>query len=181
MKNSKDVKKYKESIKTQPVILALIFVFIGFTFIAMPQASATFINVSREISAPVGPVWGIISDANNEIKYWSTYKQITNINRTDNTVERMVTISTGPQNTSSHQLVTLYPEQMKVQTTLMEGLVTGSRLIEVEPISNSKSRVDVLWDIDLSGIPIVGRGFAENGIKQTTEEALLKIAETVEK
>jgi hypothetical protein len=29
----------------------------------------------------------------------------------------------------------------------------------------------------LSGIPIIGGGFAENGIKQTTEEALNRIAQ----
>jgi hypothetical protein len=32
----------------------------------------------------------------------------------------------------------------------------------------------------LSGIPIIGRGFAENGIKQTTEEALNRIAQVAE-
>ena len=32
----------------------------------------------------------------------------------------------------------------------------------------------------ISGIPIIGRGFAENGIKQTTEEALSRIAQAVE-
>ena len=147
----------------------------------MPQASATFINSSQEISAPAGRVWGIVSDVNNEIKYWSTYKKITNINLTDSSVERIVTISAGPQNTSSHQLVTLYPEQMKTQTDLIEGLVTGSRIIEVQPISSSESRVEVSWNIDLTAIPIVGRGPAENGFKQTTEEALLKIAEVLEK
>lgn len=173
------MKKYIEGIKTQPVILFLIFALIGLFSIPMFQASATLISVSREISEPASRVWGVVSDLNNEIKYWSNIKQITNTNLTDNTVERKVTISTGPQNTSSHQLVTLYPEQMKIQMNLIEGLVTGSRLIEVDPISNSKSRVDVLWNLDLSKIPIVGRGVAENSIKQTTEEALLKIAEII--
>jgi hypothetical protein len=69
---------------------------------------------------------------------------------------------------------------MKIKTNLTKALVTGSRLLELEPISDNKSKVDVLWDIDLSGIPIIGRGFAENGIKQTTDEALSRIAQAAE-
>ena len=71
---------------------------------------------------------------------------------------------------------------MKIQTilTLTKGLVTGSRILELESISNNKTRVDVLWNIDLSGIPIIGRGFADNGIKQTTDEAFNRIAQAVQ-
>lgn len=89
----------------------------------------------------------------------------------------------GPQNNTSHQIVTVYPDQMKIQANLTEGLVTGSRILEMESLSANKSRLNAIWDIDLdlSGIPIIGsRGFAENGIKQTTEEALSRIAQAAE-
>ena len=69
---------------------------------------------------------------------------------------------------------------MKIQTNLTKGLITGSRILELEPLSANKSKLDVIWDIDLSGIPIIGRGFAENGIKQTTEEALQRITHAAE-
>jgi hypothetical protein len=69
---------------------------------------------------------------------------------------------------------------MKIQTNLTQGLVTGSRDLVLEPVSDNKSRINAIWNIDLSGIPVIGRGFAENGIKQTTEEALSKIAQAVE-
>jgi len=69
-------------------------------------------------------------------------------------------------------LVTIFPEQLKIQANLTEGIITGTRTVVLEPISENESRLKVLWDIDLSGIPIIGRGFAENGIKQTTEDAL---------
>lgn len=70
---------------------------------------------------------------------------------------------------------------MKIQANLTEGLVTGSRILEMESLSANKSRLNAIWDIDLSGIPIIGsRGFAENGIKQTTEEALSRIAQAAE-
>jgi ribosome-associated toxin RatA of RatAB toxin-antitoxin module len=180
MIKSKDVKKYVDGINIQLVIPGIIFVVMGIAFVALPQALATSISVTREISAPADQVWKIISNVDNDTQYWSTFKEIKNINKTNNIVEREVTISAGPQNNTSHQIVTLYPEQMKIKTNLTKGLVTGSRLLELEPISDNKSKVDVLWDIDLSGIPIIGRGFAENGIKQTTDEALSRIAQAAE-
>ena len=162
------------------IIFAVIFASIVITFATFPQAFATSINVSREISAPADKVWNIISNVDNETQYWSTFKEIKNINKMDNIIERDVTISAGPQNNTSHQIVTLYPERMKIQTNLTQGLVIGTRVLELEPVSDNKTRVDVLWNVDLSGIPIIGRGFAENGIKQTTEEALSRIAQAVE-
>ena len=71
----------------------------------------------------------------------------------------------GPQNNTSHQIVTLYPELMKIQTNLTKGLVTVSRILELEPISNNKTRVDVLWNVDLSGIPIIGKGLCRKWYK----------------
>ena len=164
----------------KPTTFALIIVSTAIAFATLPEAFATSINITREISAPVEMVWNIISKVDDEAKYWSAFKEIKNINKTGNIIERSVTISAGPQNNTSHQIVTLYPEQMKIQTNLTEGLVTGSRILVLDPISGNASRLNVTWDIDLSGIPIVGRGFAENGINQTTEEALNKIAQATQ-
>jgi uncharacterized protein (UPF0333 family) len=180
MIKSKDIKKYVDSINIQPVIPAVILVIMGITFVASPQAFATSLNVTREISAPADQVWNIISNVDNEAIYWSTFKEIKNIQKTDNIIEREVTISAGPQNNTSHQIVTLYPKLMKIQTNLTEGLVTGTRILQLNPISDNKTRVYAVWDIDLSGIPIIGRGFAENGIRQTTDEALSRIAQAAE-
>jgi tripartite motif-containing protein 71 len=142
--------------------------------------TATSFSVSRGISSPVDRVWSIISNVDNETQYWSTFKAIRNINKTDNIVEREVAISAGRQNSTSHQFVTIYPEQMKIQTNLSEGLITGSRILELELIDDNKSRVNVIWNIDLSGIPIASRGLAENSIKQTTVEALLRLGKAAE-
>lgn len=60
--------------------------------------------------------------------------------------------------------------------------MTGSRTLIVSPSdeSNTKTKIDAVWKVDLSGIPILGRGFAKDGITGTTEEALGKIAQGVE-
>ncbi len=73
----------------------------------MSQATAASleeIKVSREISAPVDQVWNIVSDVDNETQYWPTTKNIKNINKTDNIIEREVTITAGPQYAKTHQI-----------------------------------------------------------------------------
>ena len=35
---------------------------------------------------------------------------------------------------------------------------------------------NVIWQMDLSGIPVIGQGIAKDGIKQTTEARLDSIA-----
>src|ERR671911_584522 len=129
----------------------------------IPTATATSleeIRVSREISAPVDKVWNIISNIDNETKYWPAFKDIKNINKTGNTTEREVTLIAGPQgDAKTHQFVTVNSEQFVVETNITEGPVTGSRVLTLSPSSNTNAtRIDVFWNVDMSGIPIFGRG-----------------------
>jgi uncharacterized protein YndB with AHSA1/START domain len=156
----------------------------------IPQATASSleeIKASREISASIDQVWNVVSDVDNETKYWPTFKSIKNINTTAinmtaNTTEREVTLVVGPQGeTITHQFVTVNPEQFVVETNITEGPVTGTRVLTLSPSPNTNAtKIDVLWNVDMSGIPIFGRGFARDGIMRTTEEALSNIAAEVE-
>jgi uncharacterized protein YndB with AHSA1/START domain len=148
-----------------------------------PQAIASSleqIKVSRKISAPVDQVWNIVSDIDNETKYWSTSKNIKNINKTDDIIEREVTVRAGPQDEKTHQFVTVNPAQMLIQTNITEGPVTGSKVITLTPLSDNKTKADVLWNLDLSSIPTLVRGFAKDTFMKTTEEALGKIAQAAQ-
>jgi uncharacterized protein YndB with AHSA1/START domain len=194
MKNNDKFKKKNTSTKTYTImtVVALAVASSVMTSVwQVPQATASSleeIRVSREISAPIDQVWNVVSDIDNETKYWSTFKAIKNINMTAinmtaNTTEREVTLVVGPQGeTVTHQFVTVNPEQFVVETNITEGPVTGTRLLTLGPSTSSTNatKIDVLWNVDLSGIPIFGRGFAKDGIMRTTEEALSNIAADVE-
>jgi hypothetical protein len=127
-------------------------------------------------------VWNIVSNIDNETKYWPTFKAIKNINSANNVTEREVTIIAGPQgDTKTRQFVTIEPNQFSVETNITEGPVTGTRLLTLNPSSDNSTTIsDVVWQVDLSGIPTIGQGFAKDGIKKTTEEALSNIAAAVE-
>jgi ribosome-associated toxin RatA of RatAB toxin-antitoxin module len=186
MSRTINVKKYTIR-KTVTILFAVITIVstVITTIWQIPQATATSleeIKVSREISVPVDQVWNIVSDVDNETQYWPTTKNIKNINKTDNNIiEREVTIRAGPQDAKTHQFVTLNPEQMLIQTNITEGPVTGSRVLMLNSsLEDNKTKVDVLWKVDMSGIPVIARGFARDNFMKTTEEALSKIAQTVE-
>lgn len=167
-----------------PMTIATFVVMTAIGVLQMSQTAVALeeVKVSREISAPIDKVWNIVSNVDNETKYWPTFKAIKNVNEADNTTEREVTITAGPlgdQNT--HQFVTVNPEQFQVQTNITEGPFTGTRLLTLSPSENNAiTMANVVWQMDLSGIPVIGQGFAKDGIKQTTEAALGNIAEEAE-
>src|SRR5919199_5150780 len=190
--------KKNSNTKTQAIIAVLTIAIASAAMMTSvwqtPQAVAASsleeIKVSREVYAPIDKVWSIVSNIDNETKYWSTFKAIKNINTTAinmtaNTTEREVTLLVGPQGeTTTHQFVTVNPEQFVVKTNITEGPVTGTRTLTLSPSSSTNNanatRIDVFWNVDMSGVPIFGRGFAKDGIMRTTEEALNNIAAEVE-
>ena len=192
MKRTKDVKKHaSRKTSTAITVAAAIIASVVMTSIwQIPQATASSleeIKASRDISSSIDQVWNVVSNIDNETKYWSTFKAIKNINKTAinmtaNTTEREVTIVTGPLGeTITHQFVTVNPEQFVVETNITEGPVTGTRTLALSPSSNvNTTKIDVLWNVDMSGIPFFGRGFAKDGIMRTTEEALSNIAAEVQ-
>jgi uncharacterized protein YndB with AHSA1/START domain len=195
MKRTANVKKNPKT-KRQVVIAVwtiAIALAVMTSVLQIPPATASSleeIKVSREIYAPMDQVWNVVSDIDNETKYWSTFKAIKNINMTAinmtaNTTEREVTLATGPfGETITHQFVTVNPEKFVVETNITQGPVTGTRTLTLSPSSSSSNsnatKIDVFWNVDMSGIPIFGRGFARDGIMRTTEEALNTIAAEVE-
>jgi uncharacterized protein YndB with AHSA1/START domain len=193
MKKMKKMKKHpsKKTLTTTTVAAVAIASVVMTSVWQIPQATASSleeIKASREIFAPIDQVWNVVSDIDNETKYWPTVKTIKNINTTAinataNTTEREVTLVTGPLgDTITHQFVTVNPDQFVVETNITEGPVTGTRILTLSPSSSNinATKIDVFWNVDMSGIFLFGRGFAKDGIMRTTEEALGNIAAEVE-
>jgi hypothetical protein len=60
------------------------------------------------------------------------------------------------------------------------GPITGSRVLTLTPENNATTKVDAVWEIDLTGIPLIGQGFAKDTFQKTTENALSNIAAEAE-
>lgn len=80
----------------------------------------------------------------------------------------------------TEQIVTVNLNQFAVNMNITEGPVTGSRVLTLTPENNSTTRVDAVWEIDLSDIILIGQGFAKGSFQKTTEDALGNIAAEAE-
>lgn len=134
------------------------------------------VNVSREMAAPLDRVWAVISDVDNEARYWHGTKSVKNISKEGNIIRREVIIAFKDSKTM--QTVTLNP-QTSIETKITEGPITGIRLVKLSE-SGDKTKVDVTWDFKLGGFLGMFSGMVKKHINEGTEQALERIAKAVE-
>ena len=128
------------------------------------------------MSAPADKVWNIVADLDNEPRYWHGTKSVKNISKNGNTIEREVTIAF--KDSRCRQKVVLNPEE-SVEITITDGPMKGTKVVTLIP-SGEKTRVDVVWDIKLTGFLGMFTGMVKKHIAEGSDEALERIAKAVE-
>ena len=135
------------------------------------------IEVSVEISAPVDKVWDVISDIDNEPKFWKGTKEIRNISKNGNIVNREVTIAFRDQ--KCMQEVRLQPKE-KIEVVFTKGIIDGSKIITLTG-KDEKTILSAKWDIKLTGMMGMFTGIIKKHIESGTIQALQKIKEEIER
>jgi len=108
----------------------------------------TTIEVSVEISAPRDKVWDIVSDIDNEPKFWKGTKEVRNISKDGNKVIREITIAFRDQ--KCIQEVKLSPKE-KIEVEFKKGILEGTKIVNLS--SNAeKTTIKATWNIKLTGI-----------------------------
>jgi len=135
------------------------------------------IRASVEINAPVEKVWNIISDLDDEPKFWKGTKEVRNISKENNVVTREVTIAF--KDSKCMQTVTLYPKE-KIHAEFTKGIINGTKTVSLKPQGNS-TNLEAVWDIKLSGMMGMFTGMVKKHIQSGTEQALESIKQEAEK
>jgi carbon monoxide dehydrogenase subunit G len=135
------------------------------------------IEASTIINAPVDKVWEIVSDIDNEPKFWKGTKQIQNISKDGNVIKREVTIAF--KDSKCMQTVTLYPKE-KIVGQFTEGILNGTKTVKLTPQENG-TKLEAIWDVKLSGMMGMFTGMVKKHIKNGTEQALESIKQEIEK
>lgn len=135
------------------------------------------IHASVEINAPLEKVWNLVSDLDNEPKFWKGTKEIRNISKEDNIVTREVTIAF--KDSKCMQTVTLYPKE-KIHAEFTKGIINGTKTVSLQPKGNS-THLEAVWDIKLSGMMGMFTGMVKKHIQSGTEQALQSIKREVER
>ena len=135
------------------------------------------IEISTEINAPSDKVWDIISDLDNETKYWKGTKQIRNISKEENKITREITLVF--RDSKCMQEITLSPKE-KIVAVFTDGLLKGTKTIILKPKEKGVS-LEAVWDIKLSGMMGMFTGIVKKHIRNGTEQALQSIKEEAER
>jgi len=139
------------------------------------------INATKVVNASKDKVWNTISNVDKNPDYWPI-SIVKNISKSDNTVEREVTVPAPPfMDNKAHQIITIIPEQFTIIENQTQGAVTGVKTISLLQAENdaNQTEVSIVWNLDTSKIPGIGKGFAKDGISNSVDEALNKIANAV--
>jgi len=135
------------------------------------------IEVSVEISAQIDKVWDIVSDIDNEPKFWKGTKEIRNISKNENIVNREITIAFRDQ--KCMQEVKLQPKE-KIEAVFTKGIIDGTKIITLTA-KDEKTLLNVKWDIKLTGVMGMFTGMIKKHIESGTVQALQKIKEEIER
>lgn len=130
------------------------------------------IEVSKEIQAPIEKVWKIVSELDNEPKYWHGTKSVKNLKIDGNTITREVIIAF--KNSKCMESVVLNPMK-SIEISITDGPMKGTKSIVLNDM-NGKTKVDVVWDIKLSGMMSMFTAMVKGHIQQGTEDALERIS-----
>ena len=135
------------------------------------------IETSIQINAPAEKVWDLVSDIDNEPKFWKGTKEVRNISREGDVVNREIVIAFRDQ--KCQQKVTLYPKE-KIVAVFTKGIISGSKAVKLVSQEN-QTLLEVKWDIKLTGVMGMFTGMIKKHIRSGTDLALQSIKEELER
>ena len=135
------------------------------------------IEVEVEINATVDKVWDVVSDIDNEPKFWKGTKEVKNLSKNGNIINREIIIAFRDQ--KCLQEVRLEPKE-KIHAKFTKGIISGEKIISLIP-KDEKTILRTVWDIKLTGMMMMFTGIIKKHIKSGTEEAMQSIKEEIER
>jgi len=141
------------------------------------MVSVAKIEVSTKIQSTVDKVWDIISDIDNETKYWKGTKEIHNISKDGNKIKREIIIAF--RDSKCLQEVTLNPKE-KIEVEFTKGIIEGTKTINLKTLEG-EILLEAIWDVKLSGMMGMFTGMIKKHVKSGTEQALEAIKSEAER
>ena len=134
------------------------------------------IKTSVIINSTQEKIWDVISDIDNEPKFWKGTKEVRNISKDENHISREITIAFRDQ--KCLQEVTIIPKET-IKAVFTEGVIVGEKILTLKRVNDS-CELEAIWDVKLSGIMGMFTGMIKKHIKSGTEQALQAIKKEVE-
>ena len=134
------------------------------------------IKASVKINSTQEKIWDVISDIDNEPKFWKGTKEVRNISKDGNHISREITIAFRDQ--KCMQEVTIFPKE-KIRAVFTKGVIVGEKTLTLKDTDDS-CELEAIWDVKLSGKMGLFTGIIKKHINSGTRQALQAIKEEVE-
>ena len=134
------------------------------------------IKASVIINSTQEKIWNVISNIDDEPKFWKGTKEVRNISKDKNQISREITIAFRDQ--KCLQEVTIVPKET-IKAVFTEGVIVGEKILTLKKI-NESYELEAIWNIKLSGMMGMFTGMIKKHIKSGTEQALQAIKKEVE-
>ena len=135
------------------------------------------IVVQTEINATVEKALEVISDIDNEPKFWKGTKNVKTLSEEKGIIKREITIAFRDQ--KCLQEIQLKPNK-EINAKFTKGILDGTKIITLTPKDNIVI-MKTSWDIKLSGMMNMFTSIIKSHIKSGTEQAMKSIKEEIEK
>ena len=139
--------------------------------------SMASIEVETEIDATPEKVWEVVSDIDNEPKFWKGTKAVRNLEKDGNMIKREITIAFRDQ--KCMQEVTLEPKE-RIRAKFTKGIIDGEKVVSVFQ-RDGKTVLQTVWDVRLTGMMGMFTGMIKKHIKSGTEQAMQSIKADIER
>mgnify|MGYP001369881659 CR=1 FL=1 len=135
------------------------------------------IKASVKINSTQEKIWDVISDIDNEPKFWKGTKEVKNISKDGNQVSREITIAFRDQ--KCMQEVTIVPKET-IKAVFTKGVIVGEKTLTLKDAVDDSCELEAIWDVKLSGKMGLFTGIIKKHINSGTKQALQAIKEEVE-
>jgi len=140
------------------------------------QTRMATIVVQTEINSSLDKAWEIISDIDNEPKFWKGTKEVKTLSTEGDIIKREITIAFRDQ--KCLQEVQINPKN-EIKAKFTKGILNGTKIITLTP-NNGKIIMKTSWGVKLSGMMNMFTGVIKNHIKSGTEQAMQSIKREIE-
>ena len=135
------------------------------------------IKASVKINSTQEKIWDVISDIDNEPKFWKGTKEVRNISKDGNQVSREITIAFRDQ--KCMQEVTIVPKET-IKAVFTKGVIVGEKTLTLRDAVDDSCELEAIWDVKLSGKMGLFTGIIKKHINSGTKQALQAIKKEVE-
>jgi len=125
------------------------------------------IKAAIEINAPVNKVWEVISDLDNDSKFWTAITSIRNISHENNVIKREVLLA---KINKCLQTITLYPNE-QLHTEWTKGIIKGTKDIFLTS-KNNTTYLEVILNYKFTGMAGLMAGKITKDIQNEAERAV---------